>query len=229
MKKDLIMGLAIGLAVGIIGAVIFSQSNKASSDGKAVLSLALPQIEKLDEDHLVKVENFGISVNDFTNAYELVKQNLSPEQQAEISANEAAAKAEILETMINQYAVVATAIEEGFLEDETNLKLFRNAAQQALFNLYLTQNLPQNENSFVVSQPELDQAYAQYGEELRARGFNATKSREVLTTQITQQKRQRWMLDFVGKIKEGFRVERNNAALEAAGINTTRFPIAPLQ
>ncbi|MGL5955589.1 MAG: hypothetical protein ACRC0X_03145 [Brevinema sp.] len=232
MRKDLIIGLAIGLTIGILGTVIFSQFSKSDQEnngGKSTLSLALPQIEKLDEHYLAKIENFGISVNDFTNAYELVKQNLPPEQQVQFSANEAAAKAEILETMINQYAVVATAIEEGFLENEENLQLFRNAAQQALFNLYLTQNMPQNENVFIASQPEIDQAYAQYGAELRARGLNAQQSREFLVTQITQQKRQRWMLDFVGKVKEGFRVERNNVALETQGISTIRTPFTPIQ
>lgn len=232
MKKELILGLSIGLVVGILIMFIGGKvlpNNAVGAYGKSNVSLALPEIDKMGPEHLVKVENYGITIDDFTNAYDLVKKNLPPEQQATLLSNESAAKAEILETMINQYAVVATAIEEGFLENPKTLQMFRNAAQQALFNLYINENMPQGENAFAVSQPEIEQAFAQYGNELRARGMNATQSQEFLSAQIAQQKRQRWMFEFVSKIKEGFRVERNSEAIKSQDISTSRTGFSPQQ
>ncbi|MDK2819131.1 MAG: hypothetical protein KFW21_06760 [Spirochaetota bacterium] len=223
MKKNIIISSVIGLTVGVILTLIGTLLMKQNSSGKATFSLALPTITKLDKDHLAKIENFGITLSDFTNAYDQVKKNLPAEQLNQISANESAARAEILETMINQYAVVATAIEEGFLEDQENMKLFRNAAQQALFQLYVAKNMPEDGNEFAVSQPEIDQAYAQYGAEFRARGLNAQQSKDYIISQIVQQKRQRWMIDFVSKIKEGFRIERNNSLLKEQNISAVQL------
>ena len=225
MKKDIIMGAAVGLAVGVIITLVGTLFAKQTSSGKAEFSLALPTITKLDKDYLAKIEDFGIALADFTNAFDQVKKNLPPEQLAQVSANEAGAKAEILETMINQYAVVATAIEEGFLEDEENMRLFRNATQQALFQLYVAKNMPEGGNEFSASQPEIDQAYAQYGAEFRARGLNAQQSKDYIVSQIAQQKRQRWMIDFVSKIKEGFRIERNDDLLKEQNISATALPM----
>ncbi len=225
MKKDMMISATVGLVVGIIVTLVGTLFVKQTSAGKAEFSLALPTITKLDKDYLAKIEDFGIALADFTNAFDQVKKNLPPEQLVQISANEAGAKAEILETMINQYAVVATAIEEGFLEDEENMRLFRNAAQQALFQLYVAKNMPEGGNEFTASQPEIDQAYAQYGAEFRARGLNAQQSKDYIVSQIAQQKRQRWMIDFVSKIKEGFRIERNDDLLKEQNISATALPM----
>ncbi len=171
--KNLFIGIALGAAVGALGVYLIKGTSSASaavtaSNGiTSTVSVAPLEVEMLDDNYLVRVENYGISVEDFTNAFEMVKQNLPPEQQAALLANESMAKAEILETMINQYAVIATALDEGFLEHPDNMKLFRNAAQQALFNLYISQNMPQS--GFQASKPEIDQAFSQYGGELRAR------------------------------------------------------------
>ena len=225
MKKDTIISAAVGLAVGVIITLVGTLFATQTSSGKAEFSLALPTITKLDKDYLAKIEDFGIALADFTNAFEQVKKNLPPEQLVQVSANEAGAKAEILETMINQFAVVATAIEEGFLEDEENMRLFRNAAQQALFQLYVAKNMPEDGNEFSASQPEIDQAYAQYGAEFRARGLNAQQSKDYIVSQIAQQKRQRWMIDFVSKIKEGYRIERNDDLLKEQNISATALPM----
>lgn len=225
MKKDIMIGVVVGLVVGVIITLVGTLFVKQTSSGTAEFSLALPAITELDKDYLAKIEGFGIALADFTNAYDQVKKNLPPEQLAQVSANEAGAKAEILETMINQYAVVATAIEEGFLEDEENMRLFRNAAQQALFQLYVAKNMPEGGNEFSASQPEIDQAYSQYGAEFRARGLNAQQSKDYIVSQIAQQKRQRWMIDFVSKIKEGFRIERNDDLLKEQNISATALPM----
>lgn len=224
MKKDMLIGTGIGLVAGVIITLAVGFATKQSSGGASMISLALPEIAELDDEYLAKVENFGIALSDFTNAFDQIKQNLPPEQLAQISANEAGARAEILETMINQSAVVATALEEGFLEDEENLRLFRNSAQQALFQLYVAKNMPEDPNQFTASQPEIDQAYTQFGSELRARGLNAQQSKEYIVSQISQQKRQRWMIDFVSKIKEGFRIERNDELLKEYDISATGLP-----
>ncbi len=225
MKKDLIIGVAIGLVVGAC-AMAFISPKKSVASGIVV---ALPEISNLNDDYLVKVENFGISVEDFTNAYEVVKRNMPPQQRDAILANEGAAKAEILETMINQYAIVATAMEEGFLENPANMQLFRNAAYQALFNLYLSQNIPTDGNAFAASQPEIDQVYAQYGAQFRANGMNAQQIQEYIVAQISQQKQQRWMMEFVTKIKESYRVERNASAIEKQQISTSGLAFPPVQ
>ncbi len=227
MKKDLIIGLSIGLVIGIAVTGIFSLVK--NSGGSSQISLALPEISNLNDKYLAKIENYGISVEDFTNAYEVVKKNMPPQQQEAIYANEPAAKAEILETMINQYAIVATAIEEGFLEDSYNLQLFRNAAYQALFNLYLSQNMPSDNATFAASQPEIDQVFAQHGAQFRASGMNAQQIQEYITAQIVQQKQQRWMMEFVTKIKEGYRVERNSSAIQKQNISTSGVPFSMQQ
>ncbi len=216
MKKDLIMGIVIGLVVGV--GCMMAIPKKSVSEG---ISIDLPEASSLKDDYLVKVENYAISVEDFTNAYEVVKKNMPPQQREAVLANESAARAEILETMINQYAVVATAMEEGFLEDPANMQLFRNAAYQALFNLYISQNIPSDSNVFAASQPEIDQIYAQYGAQFRANGMNAQQIQEYIVAQVSQQKQQRWMIEFVTKIKEGYRVERNAKAIEELKISTS--------
>ncbi len=229
--KKIVLGIAIGAAIGALGTYLIQNSSSVSAPEAAVqaddivsnVSIAPLEIDFLDDDHIVRVENYGISVEDFTNAFEMVKQNLPPEQQAALLANESMAKAEILETMINQYAVIATALEEGFLENPDNLKMFRNAAQQALFNLYISQNMPQS--GFQASKPEIDQAFSQYGSELRARGMNASQIQEFLASQIAQQKQQRWMIEFVSKIKEAYRVERNHDIIRNLDISTTVSPL----
>lgn len=223
MKKDMILGIGVGFVIGIILMLIISTVTKGKEADDTV-SISLPEISKLTDDYLAKVEKFGIALSDFTNAYDQVKKNLPPEQLAQLEANEPAFKAEILETMINQYVVVATAIEEGFLEDKENTRLFRNAAQQALFQLYIAKNMPENTNAFMPSKPEIDQAYAQFGNELRARGLNAQQSKEVLIGQIAKQKQQRWMIDFITKIKEGYRIERNDKLLEKEKISSSVLP-----
>ncbi len=220
MKKDLIMGVAIGLVVGVVCMMAIPKKSSGGSE----ISLSIPEVSSLTDDYLVKVENYGISVEDFTNAYDVVIKNMPPQQREAVFANESAAKAEILETMINQYAIVATAIEEGFLEDPANMQLFRNAAYQALFNLYISQNVPSDSNVFAASQPEIDQIYAQYGAQFRANGMNAQQIQEYIVSQISQQKQQRWMMEFVTKIKEGYRVERNSKVIEELHISTTGLP-----
>lgn len=229
MNKNTIIATCIGLVVGALTSFLIFTVNQQSSGGVDTISLALPEIKELDSNHLAKIEQFGISLEDFTNAYDQVLKNLPPEQLANIQANEPGAKAEILETMINQFTVVATALEEGFLEDEENLRLFRNAAQQALFQLYVAKNMPEDPNQFSASQPEIDQAYTQYGAEFRARGMNAQQSKDFIVNQISQQKRQRWMIDFISKIKEGFRIERNDVLLKEQNISAVGLPpVAPL-
>ena len=228
MKKNMIIAAGAGLIVGVLGSSLFFMTTKVATGGVDTFSLALPEIKELDKDHLAKIENYGISVEDYTNAYDQIKKSLPPEQLAGVMANESMARAEILETMINQFAVVATAIEEGFLEDEENIRLFRNAAHQALFQLYVAKNLPEDPNQFVASQPEIDQAYTQYGAEFRARGMNAQQSKDFIIAQVAQQKRQRWIIDFVSKIKEGFRIERNDDLLKEQNISAVGMPIPPM-
>jgi len=229
MNKNMIIGVGIGVIIGIFIMFIISLLTKGTIANNTV-SIALPEISKLTDDYLAKVENFGIALGDFTNAYDQVKENLPLEQLAQLKANEASFKAEILETMINQYVVVATAIEEGFLEDKENIRLFKNAAQQALFQLYVAKNMPENTNAFIPSKPEIDQAYTQFGNELRARGLNAQQSKEILVGQIAKQKQQRWMIDFITKIKEGYRIERNDKLLEKEQISSSVLPqLAPTQ
>lgn len=233
MKKEMILPLSIGIVVGgllvFIGGKIFSASSGSKGNPVSSVSLALPEVDELTDAYLVKVENHGITVEDFTNAYELLQKNLPAQQKEAILSNEPAAKAEILENMINQYAVVATAIEEGFLEDPKIQKQFRNAAQQALLQLYISENMPSDENAFAASKPEIEQAYAQHRQQIAASGMNATQAQEYLSGQISQQKQQRWMYEFISKVKEGFRVERNNEAIKNNGISTTRTPFAQPQ
>ncbi|MGL4367697.1 MAG: hypothetical protein ACRCTQ_05415 [Brevinemataceae bacterium] len=221
--KTLILGIAAGIITGSILTLIIS-SLAAKNKPTESITISLPTIDKLDSSHLAKIEQYGVSLKDFTNAYNEIKKTLPPEQLQQLDNNEPAYKSEILETMINQYVVVATALEEGFLENQENARLFQNAIQQALFQLYVAKNMPQDENAFAPTKAEIDQIYAQYGSELRARGLNAQQSRDTIIAQINQQKRQRWMIDFISKIKEGYRIERNNELLKKENISATGIP-----
>lgn len=219
MKKDILIGVSAGIGGFILGALLLFFIYSPGKSAKSTISLDLPSIKELNDKYLARVEQYGISYDEFTNSLELVQKTLPPAQLAQLKANESAFKAEILETLINQYVVVATAIEEGFLENEENYKQFQNALYQALSQLYISKNLPADKNAFAPSNPEIDQAYQQFGSELRARGFNAQQSREFIINQLSQQKQQRWMVDFISKIKEGFRIERNNKLIEKEGID----------
>lgn len=225
MNKNMILMLTAAVVSGlVIGSLITFAVSKNSGSASSIDSsslMALPKITSLNNDYLAKVEEFGISVNDYTNSLNEVKKTLPPEQLAQLSANEALFNANIFESLINQTVVVATAIEEGFLENPENEKLFRNAAQQALLNLYIAQNMPADTNAFTPSKPQIEQAFKQFGSQLTAQGLNASQAKEYIITQLVQQNRQRWMLEFISKIREKYRIERNEEQLKALNISTS--------
>ncbi|MGL4563452.1 MAG: hypothetical protein ACRCVW_06340 [Brevinema sp.] len=210
----LVVGAVIGFFIGMI------PSKKISNDTFSQI-LSLPEISALSDDYLAKVEQYGISVDDYTNTVDEVKKNLPPEQLAQLAGNEALFNANIFESLINQTVVVATAIEEGFLEKPENLKLFRNATQQALLNLYIAQNAPSDSNAFAPSKAQIDQAFQQFGAQLTANGMNATQVKEYIVTQLIQQNRQRWVLEFMSKIREKFRIERNETQMSNQNISAS--------
>ena len=230
MKKDMIIGLVCGLVVGVLTGVLVSTLMKPKSPIAGDITsvpFALNQAKDLDDTLLAKVENIGIQVADFSNAYEAIQRTLPPQQVALYKQQEGAFKAEVFETMINQYVTVAQALKEGFLDDPENMRAMQNAMNGALQQLYVSKNLPTNANAFAPSTPEIDQAYRQYGAQMRAQGMSAQQSRDYIIAQLSQQKQQIWMANFMRKIREGYRVERNNSVIEAQGISTNPLDLMP--
>ncbi|MGL4388566.1 MAG: hypothetical protein ACRCTJ_04155 [Brevinema sp.] len=222
MNKNMILMLCTTLVGGaILGSITTMLISKKSSNQQFSNILALSEITSLSDNYLAKVEKYGISLEDYTNTLNEVIKNLPVEQLAQLEGNEALFNANIFESLINQTVVVATAVEEGFLEKPENLKLFRNAAQQALLNLYIAQNAPSDTNAFTPSKAQIDQAYRQFGPEFSARGLNASQAREYIVAQLVQQNRQRWILEFMSKIREKFRIERNENQMKNQNISSS--------
>ncbi|MGL5254844.1 MAG: hypothetical protein ACRC9L_07630 [Brevinema sp.] len=230
MKKDMIVGLTCGLIggvlIGVLIAVLMKPKSMMAGDITAI-PFALDYVEDLDDTLLAKVENVGIPLSDFSNAYEAIQRTLPPQQLALYKQQEGAFKAEVFETMINQYVTVAQALKEGFLEDPENMRSMQGAMNAALQQLYVSKNIPTNSNAFAPSTPEIDQAYRQYGAQMRAQGMTAQQSREYIVNQLSQQKQQIWMANFMRKLREGYRVERNTPVIEAQGISTNPLDLMP--
>ncbi|MGL5721651.1 MAG: hypothetical protein ACRCY4_04550 [Brevinema sp.] len=231
MKKDMVVGLTcgviVGLLVGVLATVLMKPKSAIAGSDITAIPFALDQAEELNDTILAKVENIAIPISDFSNAYEAVQRTLPPQQLAVYKQQEGAFKAEVLETMINQYVTVAQALKEGFLDDPENMRAMQGAMNAALQQLYVSKNIPTNANAFAPSTPEIDQAYRQYGTQMRAQGMSAQQSRDYIVTQISQQKQQVWMAGFMRKIREGYRVERNTAVIEAQGISTNPLDLIP--
>ncbi|MGL4394548.1 MAG: hypothetical protein ACRCS8_04920 [Brevinema sp.] len=229
MNKNMILMLC-GAVIGgaVLGSALTMLLSKNSS-GQVSNLMSLTEISSLSDKYLVKVEKYGISVEEFTNALSEVKKGLAPEQLAQFEANEALFNANVFESLINQTVVVASAIEEGFLENPENMKLFRNGVQQTLLNLYISQNAPTDPNAFAPSKAQIDQAFQQFGREFTARGLNASQAREYIVGQLSQQNRQRWTLEFMSKIREKYRIERNTKKLDEYNISMSPSGQMPIQ
>lgn len=221
----MVIGLVSGLVGGVLlGALAFSLigggKTKGIKAGVPSIAFAIREAKTLDDNTIAKIEDMGITLSDFSNAYESVQKTLPPQQLAAYKQQEGAFKAQVLENLINQNTVVAQALKEGFLNNPTNMDAMQNALNVALFQLYMANNAPTNEKAFVPSNPEIDQAYQQYGAQMRAQGMSAQQSREYIIMQLSQQKQQVWLANFVTKIREGYRVERNTPLIEKQGIST---------
>lgn len=201
-----------GLLIGG-GAIFLLKGNNASSK----ISFYPTKSSAAGNNWLAKVDDYAITQEEFEDAFRLYMTQVPESYRASLPP-EATLKAEYLNQMISEYAILIKALDSGLLNKKETALQFKAAMRTAISQLYLGQNAPQDPGAFMPTKAEKDAAYQQYKAEFTRRGYTAEQINQVLDQQLVQYKKQEWVARFVQQTKEGFKVQRNEAKINSLGL-----------
>ena len=223
-----IIGLGLGIALGV-GAMLTIQAvtkganavNLAGVSGPAEGNINLyPSLATdVGENWLIKIdEKYAISLPEFEETFKMVVKQLQEQQKQTISEKDmVAVKQNALETMINIYVVTVNALKVGMIQSNETRLLLNFAFRQSLMQYYL-QTLIKDPNSLTPTKEEIEQFYEQNKANLQTMGLSAVQMKQLIQAQLSQRKTQMWMQSAISRIRERYKIERNEALLKKIGI-----------
>ncbi len=231
-KKNLMWSFVIGaLIIGILvgGGVSYLLLKTVKSGGTDSVSFLPEKLNSGLSDWLVKIDDYMITKSEFQADYQYFISQIPDSQKASLPS-ENALKKQFLDNMIGQYVIVIKALNDGTVQSKEGQLLLKTALRQAVYQIYLQKYIPQDKSSFLPSKIELDQIYKKYEDQFKKSGMNEQQRKnymdQVITPQLSQQKLQSWVADFVNVAKESYKIKRNEDLILKEGI--TAAPQSPL-
>jgi hypothetical protein len=211
---NLWMMLAGAFVVGLLagGGVIFAVKG-ASAVGVDLYP------SKAAGDWIVKIDDYTVGKAEFDEGYKMFmdqipaaqKMNLPPENEI---------KAQYVESLIGQYALLVKLLNERWVQTKEGKLLLR----QALYQIYLQKEAAKNQEAFVPSKPQIDRFYQQYKSQFDKSGLGAEQIRQQIVQTLGQQNMQVWALQYVKEIRENYKIQRNTTLMEKEGISAAPSP-----
>jgi hypothetical protein len=128
-------------------------------------------------------------------------------------------KHEIFNNTLLSTVIAKKAMDDGLFLDADARASLRLALRQALVQIYLARMLPKDTNRFVPSREEVSDFYNRNREKFDQTGASADQIRGYIVNQLASQKMQLWMSQQMDKVKEQYRIRRNEALLTNEGFN----------
>ncbi|MGC8765248.1 MAG: hypothetical protein ACP5QT_05115, partial [Brevinematia bacterium] len=154
-----VVSFVCGLAIGVGAAfLITSISKKGVVAGEGSISLYPPKADSVKDDWLVKIDGYAIRKSEFEQGYKLFLSQV-PESQRLNLPNESVLKYQFLENLQAQYILTIKALQDGIHKTDEGKFYINSAVRQAIYQLYLKNNLPKDENVFKPTKVELEEYY----------------------------------------------------------------------
>ncbi len=211
---------AISLFIGIIlGGGIMMLLKGGGFGGRGVDPYP-PRASAVGGDWLAKIDDYAISKADFEEGYKFFMNQIPAQQRMQLP-DESVIKKQYFDTLVGQYIVTIKALNEGLAGSREGQLLLKTALRQAIYQIYLNKNIPQDPSVFAPSKAEIDQYNRQYSSQFDKLGLNAEQRRQYATQEISQRKMQAWAAEFINQIRENYKVQRNPDMMNKIGISQT--------
>lgn len=177
-----------------------------------------PKASEVGGDWLAKIDDYAISKADFAEGYKYFISQI-PEAQRSKLPDESVIKKQYFDNLVGQYVITIKALNEGIASTKEGQMLLKTALRQAVYQIYLNKNMPQDPAVFMPSKIEIDQFNQQYMSQFDKLGYSAEQRRQAAIQQLSQTKMQQWAAEFVNQTKENYKVQRNVEQMNKEGFN----------
>lgn len=217
-----VLSLLLGILIGGLGVFFVSLAlgNTPNTRNNEALQLYPPTSSEVKSDWLVKIDNYAIPQKEFQELYAYTIQTLEKQGRDLSQMPESTIKAQLLESLIGQYAIVIQALKDGVVSEKNSRNLLKMQLDQAIQQLYLQKLMPTDRSQFIPSKVEISQFYEQNKSELAKRGYSAKQIKELATKELFNRKTQAWIQKTVEEIKEKYKIERNSNLIQKLGIGS---------
>ncbi len=212
-KLNLWMFLVISFIVGIVigGGLVFIL--KGGSTGADSVSLYPP---KSGSDWLIKIDDYVITKSEYEEGFKYFLNQIPEAQRANLPPD---TKKLYFDNLLSQYIITIKALNEGLAKSKEGQLLLKTAIRQAVYQIYISKNLPADKSAFYPSKIEIDDYYLKNKAQFDRMGLKTDQIKQYATQELSQQKMQLWVQGFVAQMKENFKVLRNNDLLQQEGIS----------
>lgn len=218
-KLDFWLFVAGAFVVGLLaGGGILLLTQGGGPVGKGVISLYPTKASAAGNDWLVKIDDYAITKAEFEEGYKYFLAQV-PEAQRASLPDESVIKRQYFENLIAQYVIDIKALNDGIHKSPEGELLLKTALRQAIYQIYLQKNLPQDKSGFMPSKVEIDQYYMQNKAQFDKLGMKADQIKQYAIQEISQRKMQEWVATFIATKKESFKVQRNESLIQKDGLN----------
>ena len=196
-----------------------SSRKSSSSDDKIILKDFLNSyyFDTNDtRDWIIKIENYNISQKEYDSGYKYFMSQI-PEGQKPM-VDEKTLKKQYLNNLLIQYVVLIQAMQDDLFGSDDASLVLRSAIRQAVYQIYLNKALPKDKDRFNPTEEEINKYYTQNKDRFYQMGLNADQIRQYATQELSQQKIQLWVAEYLEKLKENYRIKRNSDALKSEGL-----------
>ncbi len=216
LNSNVWLYVVIGFIVGVLiggGVTLALRGGSVSGDS---ISLYPPKSSLVGGDWLIKIDDYAVTKSEFEEGYKYFLNQIPEQQRANLPPD---TKRLFFENLLSQYIINLKALKEGLPKTREGQLLLRTAIRQAIYQIYLTKNIPQDKNIFMPSQIEINDYYMRNKAQFDKLGLKSDQIKQYAIQELSQQKMQLWVQGFVAQAKESFKVERNNAQLKQLGIS----------
>ncbi len=169
------------------------------------------------KDWIVKIESNVIGKEEFDNGFQYLLSQVPENQKATV--DEKTMKKQYLNGVLMQNIVLMQAMEDDlFSSDDANIVL-KSALRQTIYQIYLNKALPKDKQRFTPTDDEINKYYEQNKERLLQMGLNADQIKQYASQELSQQKIQVWVQEYLEKLKENYRIKRNQDAMKKEGLD----------
>jgi len=216
VNSNIWLYVVLGFIAGIlIGGGITLALRGGSTPGDTI-SLYPPKSSAVGNDWLIKIDDYAVTKSEFEEGYKYFMSQIPEQQRASLPPD---TKRLFFENLLSQYIINLKALKEGLPKTREGQLLLRTAIRQAIYQIYLTKNIPQDKSIFMPSQIEINDYYMRNKAQFDKLGMKSDQIKQYAIQELSQQKMQMWVQGFVAQAKESFKVERNNDQLEQVGIS----------